>query len=387
MDKIKNWGQVFTPEEVVKYMFSLSKNNGKILEPSSGNGNFVNYINSNSKREILGIEIDESYKSEKNLIMNFFDYEINKKYETIIGNPPYVSYKNIEKETLEKLKKNESFCFLDNRSNLYLYFIKKCYEHLTDNGEIIFITPREFIKNTSSIRLNNFLYENGTITHWIEFGDEIIFKGFSPNVVVWRYEKNNFERVTITNKGLKNFNLTEGQFSFSDINYTLSLNDFFEVKVGGVSGADDVFTNELGNKDFVCSYTKKTGKLKKMFYNVKNEYLENFKDLLINRKIKNFNNDNWWQWGRNFFQTNSERIYVNCKTRDMKPFFIHPCKNYDGSILALIPKKEINLEHAVELLNSINWDELGFKVGGRLCFSQRALQNIKLPFEFNETIK
>ena len=49
MDKIKNWGQVFTPENIVNKMFELSKKDGKILEPSSGDGAFTKEIKKNLK--------------------------------------------------------------------------------------------------------------------------------------------------------------------------------------------------------------------------------------------------------------------------------------------------------------------------------------------------
>ena len=116
-----------------------------------------------------------------------------------------------------------------------------------------------------------------------------------------------------------------------------------------------------------------------MFYNIKHEDLVQFKDKLINRKIKNFNEDNWWHWGRGLYESDSNRIYVNCKTRDSKPFFTHDCKYYDGSVLAIFPKIDMNINKAIDYLNSVDWSELGFKVGGRLCFTQKSLENIYLP--------
>lgn len=43
----------------------------------------------------------------------------------------------------------------------------------------------------------------------------------------------------------------------------------FFVKVGTVIGADSLFENKNGNIEFVCSYTNKTDKTKRMFYNIK----------------------------------------------------------------------------------------------------------------------
>ena len=96
---------------------------------------------------------------------------------------------------------------------------------------------------------------------------------------------------------------------------------------------------------------------------------------MLNRGIKKFNEENWWAWGRCVnFREKEPRIYVNCKTRNKKPFFIHQCKKWDGSILALFPKIPLNLEKAAEQLNTLNWEQMGFVTGGRFIFAQKSLK-------------
>jgi adenine-specific DNA-methyltransferase len=379
MDKIKTLGQVYTPENIVEKMYNLSTNDGNIMEPSAGQGAFSTYIKSKTNRKVVSIEIDPDNMMDDFIIMDFMDYPEENKFSTIIANPPYVGYKMIDENTMEKISKKSYFTSFDNRANLYMYFIKKCYEHMEEGGEMIMITPREFIKATSSINLNHTLYENGTITDWYEYGDEIVFKGYSPNVVVWKYVKGDFSRKTNTNDGIKTFTNINGQIIFNNNENHVKFGDLFFVKVGAVSGMDSIFENENGNISFVCSETKKTGKLRKMFYNIRHEDLESHKDVLINRKIKKFDETNWWRWGRGLYESDKKRIYVNCKTRDEKPFFINECKYYDGSVLAIFPKVDMDINEMVEKLNRVDWYGLGFKVGGRYCFTQKSLENTILP--------
>ena len=275
MYNVKELGQVFTPDFIVAEMLQLRKNFGRILEPSSGAGAFTNNI-----PNCISIEIDEKYCSNGTLNIDFFDYPVSEKFETIIGNPPYVRYQDISIATKNKIKlyqRKDSHRLFDERSNLYLFFIEKCINHLTENGELIFITPREFLKATSSIKLNNFIYEQGTITDLIDLGDKKVFNGFTPNCIIFRFEKGNFSRQTNL---YKRFIFNNGQLLFTNNDYSVVLKDVFSVKVGAVSGNDKIFTNEeFGNTDFVNSTTAKTDKTRRMIFNTNIPYLEQYKDV------------------------------------------------------------------------------------------------------------
>jgi adenine-specific DNA-methyltransferase len=229
------------------------------------------------------VEIDKKYCNNGTLNIDFFDYPVSEKFETIIGNPPYVRYQDISTDTKKKIKSN----LFDERTNLYLFFIEKCINHLAKNGELIFITPREFLKATSSMKLNNFIYEHGTITDLIDLGDKKIFNGFTPNCVIFRFEKNNFTRQTNLHQ---RFIFNNGQLLFTNNDYSVVLKNIFSVKVGAVSGNDKIFINdEYGNADFVNSTTAKTGTTRRMIFNTNIPYLNEYKDILLKRGIRKFN--------------------------------------------------------------------------------------------------
>ena len=105
------------------------------------------------------------------------------------------------------------------------------------------------------------------------------------------------------------------------------------------------------------------------------------------RKIKSFSEADWFMFGREYFVSDKERIYVNGKTRNRNPFFCHPCKKYDGSVLAIFPKIDASWDQVMEMaemLNRMDWSALGFLCGTRYIFSQRSLENCPLPEEFGK---
>jgi adenine-specific DNA-methyltransferase len=125
-----------------------------------------------------------------------------------------------------------------------------------------------------------------------------------------------------------------------------------------------------------------------MLYGIKHPHLEKHKAELLARRVRPFDESNWWQWGRAFPINLHPRIYVNGRTRRREPFFLHDCNAFDGSVLALFAKnrgisRRDLIECTLMLNKEVDWQDLGFVCDGRFLFTQRSLQTCVLPDKFS----
>ena len=363
----KKIGQYFTKDERLQAkVLQLCKNSGAFLEPSAGEGHLVSVFEKNYS-DIVALELDSTLEpccKTKMVYMDFFDYPYSNRFDTIFGNPPYLKNRMLSAESKEKM---DEYSCLSN-CNIFYNFIEKSFFHLNPGGELIFIIPREFTNSTRAIPLRELLFKNGTITDFIDYEEEKLFKDAAPNIIVIRYEKHNLSHKTnYERKGnvvVLNETLHNGSYLFvGDSSLKRKcLSDFFDIKVGIVSGLNSVFERESNFAySIICSDFLKTGKRRIFTFaddftleEIKKEDIELYnylllnKELLMSRKIKNFDESNWYHWGavRNLKQMQQKGacIYVNAKTREQQPFFVEERGYYDGSILALYAKDEVDLE-------------------------------------------
>ena len=392
-------GQIFTPEPVVRAMLALRRNAGRVLEPSCGDGAFLRHLPG-----AVGLELDPDHCPPGAQALDFFAYPEREQFDTIIGNPPYVRFQDIPEPTRALIARGRYGACLDKRANLYLFFIDKCLRHLKPGGELIFITPRDFLKATSAVKLNRLLFEAGSITDAIELGDARVFPDAVPNCLIWRFEKGRSERsLRYCEIGVgdaldaalaapawveRHFVEAGGHLMFARGDYPLRLSDVAFVKVGAVSGADDLYADPVhGSRDFVCSSTVSTGHTRRMIWTEPGEpapaVLQPHKARLLQRKVTKFDESNWWMWGRMHYRSTQPRVYVNGRTRVARPFFVHPCTDYDGAVMAVFPRRaDVDLEAFRDALNDVDWADLGFVCDGRFLFTQRSLENAPLPAAF-----
>lgn len=375
-------GQYFTTDRSLQDAVTIFIKNRPIdilLEPSIGRGDLVNLIKRDFGNNIIFdlYEIDDSIKpiiSEHVVYDDFLNasHGIYYTYKTIVMNPPYVRTKS---------------------GNLYIDFIERCFELLDDDhGEMICIVPSDFFKLTASATLLNKLLASGNFTDIYHPHNDRLFHGATIDVLVFRYEKGCLDKnhiVSYNGTPRKIIN-TNGMVTFMSCgghNSRRRLGDLFNIYVGMVTGKDEVYKNDIGNINILCG----DGISEKFIFvddkfpsgdDMIDGHLLKNKDVLLSRKIRSFNETNWYEWGapRNFsaIKKNWGRpcIYIHNLTRKAIVAFIGTVQYFGGNLLMMIPcDLSPDLTTTVQFLNSSDFKEQfifsgRFKIGHKqLCDS------------------
>ena len=188
----KENGIFFSPpesiEKMIKYINNVLKKCkiGKdiidILEPSYGSAEVINYLDKycNGLINITGIEnnediynitkhLESAFNNNVNLIKeDFLIFNNDKKYDLVIGNPPYFVMK---KKDIPK-----QYCkYMKGRPNIFTIFILKSLNLLKDNGILAFILPKSFLNCSYYSSIRELIFNNYQIKNIIEcFHDKYI---------------------------------------------------------------------------------------------------------------------------------------------------------------------------------------------------------------------
>lgn len=231
----KSNGTVYTPLEICTYILSntiftkdvIENPFIRIVDPSCGCGNFLfplytylfhiymdnlQVINENHKihlteenlskhiidNNIFGFDIDETsikaylvdvfvlrgYINLKNIkVCDFLLGDMEGNFNIIIGNPPYVGHKTVEKEYSAILKNQFGKIYKDKSDLSYCFFLSSL-KYLVKNGKLTFITSRYFLESPSGEELRKVLKNYYTINRIVDFYGIRPFKGIGIDPVI-----------------------------------------------------------------------------------------------------------------------------------------------------------------------------------------------------------
>lgn len=282
----KNNGIYFTPPSIIaktiKVLFPYFKNITDILEPSCGSGEFLQRFERFPKFNIDAIEFNETiYNSIKDkfvsniLNTDFLEWNSTKKYDLIIGNPPFYVMKK------QSIKNNKYEHYYTGRPNIFVLFIGKALEMLKNNGILAFVLPKNFMNCLYYDSLRKHISTNYKIIDIIECYEDKYLETQQDTIVLIIQNQNcvlnnpNFT-ITINNYNIFNVPSIVTQIKRCYQNTTTLKNMNFEVKVGNVvwNQVKDKLTNDENETRLIYSSDIVNNKLSIKKY--KNEAKKNY---------------------------------------------------------------------------------------------------------------
>jgi type I restriction-modification system DNA methylase subunit len=266
----KENGIYFTPPSCIHKNLSIlhpylssSKN---VLEPSCGSCEYISVIHKNyPSLSITGIEYNKNiYESIKHLTnekinivhFDYLQYDSREKYDIIIGNPPFyvMTKKNVNKKY---------HSYFDGRPNIFILFIIKSLELLSDNGILSFVLPKNFLNCLYYNKTRKYIYTHFQILHIIDCSDDkyldteqdtiilVIQKSSTKNNHSFVIELNNFVIFSLQEIKEKIIQLYSGSKSLWDMGFSVSVGKVVWNQCKDILTDDDSATRLIYSSDII----------------------------------------------------------------------------------------------------------------------------------------
>ena len=202
-------GAFFTPKHIVDYIIETINPNEKssIIDISCGCGAFVlgviryylkkykkpikqilkenvygvDLLNYNVRRcklliMLLGLTNGEivDYEEIQVITANSLTYQWNRKFDAVIGNPPYVKFQDMKEDTRTLLESNYTTTSFGTY-NLYFAFFEIGLNILEDNGKLGYITPNNYFTSLSGKSLRAFFQSRQSVYKIVDFNSIKVF--------------------------------------------------------------------------------------------------------------------------------------------------------------------------------------------------------------------
>ncbi len=210
-------GAFFTPSFIAEFIINqISPSEGdKNLDPSCGSGVFlINLVEHYVKRfnkpirqilneNIFGVDLfdynieraklllsiyallnnQQVHEKDFNLIQGdslnldwrtCFSNNPTAKFESILGNPPYIKFQDLPEST-RNLFRNKYQTIKGGNFNLYFAFFEVCFDLLKDDAKLGFITPNSYFTSLSGESLREFFQQKKCVTEIVDFNHKKVF--------------------------------------------------------------------------------------------------------------------------------------------------------------------------------------------------------------------
>lgn len=211
-------GGYYTPKAIADFLcrWSIQEDTKSVLEPSCGDGNFIESAilrfkeldidNDQIEKRITGIELirEEAEKAQnranqlgidKDSIVNsdFFQFvkkNKNRKYDAIIGNPPFIRYQNFPEEhrsiAMEMMR--EIGLRPNKLTNIWVPFLVVSAALLNGHGKLAMVIPAELFQVKYAAETRVFLSKFFDRITIITF-EKLVFENIQQEVVLLLCEK------------------------------------------------------------------------------------------------------------------------------------------------------------------------------------------------------
>ena len=180
------------------------------------------------------------------------------KFDYIVGNPPYIGHKKLEKKYKKFLLEKYSEVYKD-KADLYFCFYKKIIDILKQGGVGSVITPRYFLESLSGKDLREYIKSNVNVQEIVDFLGANIFKNIGVSSCILTFDKKKTKETYIDVFKIKNEDicinkfetleelLKSSKFEHFNINQRLLSDEWILVNKD-----DETFYNKIQEK---CKYS------------------------------------------------------------------------------------------------------------------------------------
>ncbi len=191
MDKIKNKYGKYYIKDIGEHIVS------KCIYGTDTDKDAINILKKSLIKKVLecgNIEKDISKINYNITCEDSLKKKYSIKFNYIIGNPPYVGHKMLDKNYKKFLLDEYKDVYRD-KADLYFCFYKKSLDIIKENGKIGLITPRYFLESPSGELLRYYLFENSIMHKIIDLNGVKVFDnlGISPLILIFSNKNQQYD--------------------------------------------------------------------------------------------------------------------------------------------------------------------------------------------------